>query len=1341
MSNADQQMNSSSRLCCGGNLPSGLGFMATMILIASSVLIGGCDTGSRNVVDNTGPPPISSDFPQLASISPSQGSPGDEITLTGTNFSSNIEENLVTFSNNSNSVNLAGLVTAVNVGAFDPETGAPSTLTVVVPGGVRTGNVSLNVLNSIYGDPPQQVPNTFAGARGFTAAPELIGWAVNDDGNGTLSRDSAGNVFPDFVYLYGYNLANAITDVQIYDGTTTLSADSIIAGPPPTASYSLPPGIEMVGVEVPSGLIPGGDSAPLRMTAINGSTGGIPLTSSGIDVPWRFLFGPGDPSDLPAYIAGAVLPQGIRRGDIEITCNMIADPPNAIWTLIPEYLADPLDPDSWTPCVLADGGSQGVGLLPSGSIALSTVGSIVGPGEKFTFVWDTLAQIPDVRTVTRIRLAPGDPDPPIAVQDPPGEWYSGWLVINNEVTAEGAVSEDFSSNDNQDFSEGNAEWNSIGFEGTLAFSAIQALPALTWGTGTIPVVLESGKIYELNTDVGTIYDISDDQNPENVLPINPGAPEFWVSTFHLEEGANFVLVGSNPITIRCAGNPGGDPDEIVCELSGDLALDGEDGTVGATDAPGIGGAPGFGGGPGGDGGSLELDAQSPVISAIFPATPGGFNGGEAGGSVTWVKANSISTPKAGCGGGGGGAAGGFPGETTYSAPTYQTGQFGAGGVPFGDDSVMILRGGGGGGGGGACATRVQATAGLAVKHGGGGGGGGGAIEVVANGSIMITGSISANGGAGKKGTTGTNAGAGGGGAGGTLVFRASGNVELGSTINLRAAGGLGASATTSTSQIQKGGDGADGRIRVEANGDIRSPGEADFTGTVPSMSVGSNGTSFGLATVASINSGDGSDGPLNLTGASGVYTVDTDLGTINDGAVDILVAGSGTGEFNLSSINLPAEVTLLAVGSNPLILRIDGPADIAGTIDASGFDGGIPDLTDPLNPVYASGGAPGAGGGAGGDGGFATSAVEVVRGGEGGKPAGIPDSLIDDGTGCGDNCPTAPQECISLAKGGFSANDDPGTCHAGSGGGGGYTFPGGNGASAICVSDGAGGSDFGAPSTFLVVGLDCDPVELLAGGCGGAGGGGFNDSVGAGGQSPGSAGGGAGGMVQISAKSQLVLYSTCQIFAVGGSSFQGPLSAGNGGGGAGGAVRIQGRSRIEVEAGAVIDVSGGLANLDPGAAATYTINGLVSAGGDGSSGVVRVETPLGFSDGGLAISPALSSGLFIEAGMAVSYGASQPYPLTASDGITRVLPVEFDSPGFNMFSGDPGSVVILYEGAPSSLSSPGSPGEFIGPVGDPALLGDVEFMRVAWFMFADPLDPSMPPLPAIDDFTLPFNSP
>ena len=139
--------------------------------------------------------------------------------------------------------------------------------------------------------------------------------------------------------------------------------------------------------------------------------------------------------------------------------------------------------------------------------------------------------------------------------------------------------------------------------------------------------------------------------------------------------------------------------------------------------------------------------------------------------------------------------------------------------------------------------------------------------------------------------------------------------------------------------------------------------------------------------------------------------------------------------------------------------------------------------------------------------------------------------------------------------------------------------------------------------------------------------------------------------------------------------------------------------------------------------------------------MIRVETPLGFSDGGLGIAPALSSGVFIEAGMAISHGVSEPYPLTSLDGITRVLPADFGNSSFNMFSGNPGSVMILYEGAPSSLSSPGSPGNFIGPVGDPALLDNVEFLRVAWFLFADPLDPSMPPLPAIDDFELPFNSP
>ncbi|HIN80808.1 MAG TPA: hypothetical protein EYN00_07015 [Planctomycetes bacterium] len=768
--------------------------------------------------------------PFLDQVVPAQGQPGDSLILSGLNFSPNPLLNRVTFPATVAVGSTFGLVTSVEV-TPGPGPDLASTLTVVVPSGVRTGTVALEVQNATING--QVVTSSDAGSVPFIAAPELIGWVVGDNADATLFRDAAGNILPDFVYLYGYNLTGAITDVEIFDGISTLSASSIVAGPPVSANYTLPPGIEMIGVELPAGLIPLGDTWPLKMTAINGSTAGTPLESSEIDVPWRFLFGPGIPSDMPAYIAGAVLPRGIRRGNIEITANLLSDPPNARWTLVPEYLSDPQNPDSWLECTLTDGGSLGVGILPGGLIVSSLVPAIVGPGERFTFTWNSETDLPGALTATRIRLRPRDPVPAIAVADPAGEWVSGWLVINNTATASGVIEEEFWDSRFEDFSAGDAIWNGLGSEGTLLFSDQTAMEVVTWGSGTVDLVLLASGSYLVDTDIPSVFDVSAPGSPADMIPGNPGAAagEIHLHSLAVVAGAIIEVVGESPLVIRLSGDAGLDS-ALVVTIGSPLVLRGQDGTEATIDASGSGGAGGPGGGAGGSGGSLEIDNQGTTISEMTAGGAGGLNGGEAGGAVTWVNPNAISIPKAGCAGGGGGAVAGSPGETTFLPPTSQIGYFGAGGFPFGDDPVTRLRGGGGGGGGGACAIRVTTFSGLAVKHGGGGGGGGGAIEIAARGRIIIGADVDVSGGAGKTGTTGTQAGAGGGGGGGTIALRATGNIEFTGAIILRATGGAGASATTSTTQIQKAGDGADGRIRIESNSSIVIPVSTQLLGVM-----------------------------------------------------------------------------------------------------------------------------------------------------------------------------------------------------------------------------------------------------------------------------------------------------------------------------------------------------------------------------------------------------------------------------------------------------------------------------------------------------------------------------
>ena len=60
-------------------------------------------------------------------------------------------------------------------------------------------------------------------------------------------------------------------------------------------------------------------------------------------------------------------------------------------------------------------------------------------------------------------------------------------------------------------------------------------------------------------------------------------------------------------------------------------------------------------------------------------------------------------------------------------------------------------------------------------------------------------------------------------------------------------------------------------------------------------------------------------------------------------------------------------------------------------------------------------------------------------------------------------------------------------------------------------------------------------------------------------------------------------------------------------------------------------------------------------------------------------------------------------------------------------------VIALYEGAAPSAADPFEPGPFTGPVGDPSLLENAEFIRVRWFLYSDPGN-----IAAVERWELPF---
>jgi hypothetical protein len=282
---------------------------------------------------------------------------------------------------------------------------------------------------------------------------------------------------------------------------------------------------------------------------------------------------------------------------------------------------------------------------------------------------------------------------------------------------------------------------------------------------------------------------------------------FGFHSLNLAKGATLHFTGKGPAVLAAAG---------------DLNLDGNLDLTGDCSAP-IAGA--------GAGGTSGVNMGNGL------GTRGGSSGGGAAGGSS------------GGGGGGYGDAGG-PGGAGAGAPG------GGGGLAFGDltsEPLVIIGGSGGGVGGGGGA-------------GGAGGHGGGALQVVTNGALSLTGTISA-GGCGAHGGM-AQGGGGGGGSGGTLLFEGV-TVHLGNGAILAANGGGGGGADT-------GAAGQNGPAStMQANGGVgANMGSGGGAGGAAGHPNGSSGTDNSGA-----NAGGGG-------GAAGRIAVKSYTGMImDDGAV------------------------------------------------------------------------------------------------------------------------------------------------------------------------------------------------------------------------------------------------------------------------------------------------------------------------------------------------------------------------------------------------------------------------------------------------------------------------
>ncbi len=1342
-----------------------------LALALSGLPFAGCDSGGGGGATAA---PATSTAPLLVSVTPAQGAPGDIVTVSGFNFPPEVARNLVLFRSALGPGEIPGaVIEVVFSGAEDERLGTESALRVVVPTGVPSGACTL------IADTGEEL--VAAGAAPFTGCPQVVGVAIGPDGRrGFEYFAPALGALTASIEIYGYNL-ESITGASIVDPVTDepVECPSVTDfAPEGDDAWILPAGMTAVSIEVPESLTPSDEACtlavfPYRLLVAATMPDGTRLDLPPIEIQFRV---PLLNEYVPPAVTAMQLPSGVRSGDVAITYAIFQEPAYSRWDLFPEFL-HPASGE-WVRCAPKSDvtGANGDRAVTGGETSTPGVAALVGPGELTTFLWDTrdtAGGLPAGRNVTRIRLVPDSPEDaawaPLLLECPAAVWESPPIVIDNSAPLLGNISESFGSTLRFDTEASfGVTWDTA--TGTLSGGS-DGSPL--FGTGLEDIVLRTGNSYTFDTDSGSAR--HEGATPEDLFAGgNPGAasdpPEFWVRTIVAESGATIEVVGRNPLVIRASGT-GGSTD-VVARIETSFDLRGEPGSrpVATDDPPlGRGGRGGPGGSDGGDGGRVMADGTNTpglITGEIWPQAADGPSGGCPGRNMSQLRVSlGVNNPKPGPGGGGGHADAGGNGTISLSQATTPQSAPGRGGAIRGDAQMTRLTGGGGGGGGAGMAFRGGVAAVLKGRRGGGGGGGGGAFQLTVDGSIVIGGNVICDGGIGEVGETGGPPSPGGGGAGGGILLQAPRDITLENGSLLRAMGARGGFVGASANPQLAGGIGAPGRIRLEANGMIVAPGAANFSGI-----QGPESALLITLLVDPIDGGTGADGTLDLTGESGIFDIDTDSGEIfaPGESTPLLTSGSGNGELHFEKLVVPEGVTLRARGDGPFVVRVSATAEIRGTIDASGEDGGQVNLyASP--PLAGEGGLPGAGGGPGGTGGIATG-DEVIDGARGGYPPPLPDEHRAEGGDEYRNEPDPPPAdlpggsfVVLPAVGGESLNSGCGAaCRPGHGGGGGYALDGSDGAtpSDANAASGQGGRAFG--SDGLVNPQTGAPLPV--GGTGGAGGG---ASYRSGVTVPGSGGGGAGGYFQLSVSGTVVFGATARILAAGGRASQAPVAGGSGGGGAGGAILLEGDGTMIFETGSdgsgpFVSALGGVANLaptadfDPVPGADYSGNGP-GLGGNGAPGRILIrsripfnteppttaspiylEYPLAANAPSSGVFPPPSVGTLAQAGSVFTWATTLPYRVAQEDGSLN-RDARFSLADLSVTPlGDPPEVAVRvrFEGAEESLDVPGTPGAFHGLVEDPSHLDGADYLRMTIFFYT-PVTGS--PVPVLDEIVLPID--
>jgi trimeric autotransporter adhesin len=356
-------------------------------------------------------------------------------------------------------------------------------------------------------------------------------------------------------------------------------------------------------------------------------------------------------------------------------------------------------------------------------------------------------------------------------------------------------------------------------------SAVNVVNIVEDGTGTqveltivIPNIMAGIEVVTLSNPFGSVdFDLE-------VLP-NSGNPDLEVANGEtlmlsgvnvynnilIQTGGTIIGSGREPLVLYATGN---------ITVRGHISVDGQNGEDGFSD-PANGGE----GGPGAGGGGGAGDGNANPVAVGGDGSPAGQSAGNSSGAGTTAgNGGGVGAGQGGSGGcGQGGGGGGLIGGGGSAGGDQGVGTGGAGGPPgTGSDYGA----GTGGGGGSTCGG----------NSGGGGGGGGGILilEVAQGGTLIVDGTLSANGGHAGNAFFGT--GGGGGGSGGRIEITApSGSIVINDTISVR--GGNGGQADFGDG----GGGGGGGTVIVNALplGTITANlGLFDLAGGSPGPSLG-----------------------------------------------------------------------------------------------------------------------------------------------------------------------------------------------------------------------------------------------------------------------------------------------------------------------------------------------------------------------------------------------------------------------------------------------------------------------------------------------------------------------